>query len=72
MPMSKSASNDEVLVTVAIELERLFTVLGNSYPKKKFPDQAIMIPKLEAAFRDCWSSVAREFSSNPPIVFPAS
>ena len=55
MPISPSDKED-VISTVLIELERMFTVLTVRYPVT-LPEHTLLLKKIEVAFRDGLSLV---------------
>ncbi len=67
MPISPSDKED-VISTVLIELERMFTVLSVRFPAN-LSNQTLLLEKIEAGFRDSLGKMDRP--KTKPI-FPAA
>ncbi len=55
MPIS-AADKEDVISTVVIELERFFTILSIRFPPDR-SEQALLLEKIEAAFRASLKSI---------------
>lgn len=51
---------NDVWTSASLELEKMFSVLGNAYTNTKHPEHARLLPTLEARMKACLEQLKRD------------
>lgn len=61
MPISPDAKED-LLLTVDIELQRMFSVLTNCYDGHEYRDHAVLLPQIETTLKKSLGTIRKDAS----------